>query len=294
MDILNEARVGELSERSVRILREHARDCSNGVSTCCPPLIPLVEIKTEEEEEKEDTKLEVIDVDEDKPTNASANKKNKSKSTKKKSAAQKKKKTANKKRKSIKNYIRPTLLECKNAVVDRLNQSELSKLDGQNVRYKSRDQAMNQVYKAQLKHCQAPEVLNLKVGAHVILLKNIDSDKGLVNGVRGIVEDFALTSRPSDLPREYRKTEFPVVVFDSVPKKEIKSANDEGDEDDEDDEDEAVTKTIEPAEWTNKVGDMIVSSRWQVPLRLGYEPYIFFYFLDTIHGGNCSKIYHFQ
>jgi len=129
---------------------------------------------------------------------------------------------------------------------------------------------MNQVYKAQLKHCQAPEVLNLKVGAHVILLKNIDSDKGLVNGVRGIIEDFALSSRPSDLPREYRKTEFPVVVFDSVPKKKINSTNDQDDEDDEDDEDEAITKTIEPTEWTNKVGDLIVSSRWQVPLRLGY------------------------
>jgi len=152
---------------------------------------------------------------------------------------------------------KPTLLECRNAAVDRHNQRELSILSGETILYKSRDRAMTKSYEAQLKHCQAPEMLSLKVGATVILLKNIDPEKGLVNGVRGVVEDFRLHSKPSELPREYKRMELPVVRFDPIRKCHNES-------------EKIDASIVLPSEWTNKIGADIVSSRHQIPLRLGY------------------------
>ena len=46
-------------------------------------------------------------------------------------------------------------------------------------------------YLASLKtNCTAPLTLELRVGAQVILLKNLAPDVGLVNGARGVVESF--------------------------------------------------------------------------------------------------------
>jgi hypothetical protein len=47
-----------------------------------------------------------------------------------------------------------------------------------------------------LKNCQAPQSLTLKVGAQVILLKNLSQEEGLVNGARGIVVAFRRSQDP--------------------------------------------------------------------------------------------------
>jgi ATP-dependent DNA helicase PIF1 len=86
--------------------------------------------------------------------------------------------------------IIPTLLECRNKNVDQANEREMAKLKGDTHTFHARDRAIADNYKGQLKQCQAPAVLELKVGAQVMLLKNVDLDKGLANGSRGVVVRF--------------------------------------------------------------------------------------------------------
>lgn len=155
--------------------------------------------------------------------------------------------------------IRPTLLESRNSQVDRANTVEMNKLPGEVRRFKSKDKTSHSMYEKMLQHCQAPEMLELKVGAQVICLKNLDPENGIVNGSRGIIVDFKTAKNQSDLPREFRKMELPVVKFQAIDGPGGKSGDEEG-----------PTKLIEPAEWTNKVGDATVSSRHQIPLRLAW------------------------
>ena len=58
-----------------------------------------------------------------------------------------------------KEKIIPTLLECRNRDVDRANEREMAKLPGEIATFKSRDKAMNDAMKAQLKHCQVRELI---------------------------------------------------------------------------------------------------------------------------------------
>ena len=161
-----------------------------------------------------------------------------------------------------------TKLECKNAIVDRLNKMELDKLPGETYTYKAKDTCLNKMYEGQLKSgCQAPEVLELKVGATVMLLKNLDPARGLVNGIRGVVVRFQKESLdPDGYPpqrQSSKREEVPVIRFESL--KRRTNPDQEGDE-----EDEPKIVEIKREEFSNKIGDVEVSSRKQIPLRLGY------------------------
>ena len=57
-----------------------------------------------------------------------------------------------------KGKIIPTLLECRNREVDKANEREMHKLPGEIHSYKSRDKAINETMKAQLKHCQGKRI----------------------------------------------------------------------------------------------------------------------------------------
>ena len=155
--------------------------------------------------------------------------------------------------------IKPTLLECRNRDVDKANQREMNSLPGKVHSFSARDRGLNDTYKAQLKHCQAPATLDLKVGAQVMLLKNIDLEKGLANGSRGVVVRFQRPHNQSELPTGFKKIMLPVVRFDSI---KAVGKTEEGDGSSEDNE-----FVIHPEEWTNKMGDQTVSSRVQIPLR---------------------------
>ena len=68
-----------------------------------------------------------------------------------------------------KEKIIPTLLECRNREVDKANEREMAKLPGETHTFKSRDKAIQESYKSQLKHCAAPPQLDLKVRLILLL-----------------------------------------------------------------------------------------------------------------------------
>lgn len=89
--------------------------------------------------------------------------------------------------------IRPTKLFTHRASVDEINSRHLEELPGDLVRIQAYDSGDP---KALLAACSAPQVLFLKKGAQVMLSKNLNGRKGLVNGARGVVEDFTPSGQP--------------------------------------------------------------------------------------------------
>lgn len=109
------------------------------------------------------------------------------------------------------NGIEPTLLYSRNKEVDKLNAKRLKQLKGEEVVYDGEDDVIPQgedgsAYRLANKkflweapfwrNCQAAKTLKLKVGAQVMLLRNLDlksgSDRMLVNGSRGVVIGFRI------------------------------------------------------------------------------------------------------
>ena len=101
-----------------------------------------------------------------------------------------------------KHGIKATKLYSTNYDVDRVNEEELDKLVSDDVEFleyemevyvtNTKDQYQENKFK---KNCNAPEILQICVGAQVMLLTNLDVANGLVNGSRGIVTKFV-----DDLP----------------------------------------------------------------------------------------------
>eukprot|EP01034_Spumella_vulgaris_P032213 gene32213-39778_t len=102
-----------------------------------------------------------------------------------------------------------------------------------------------------LKECtKAPQRLELKVGAQVMLLKNISTAKGLVNGARGTV--IAIDER-RDISSYFPY--LPTVRFET-----ILGGSERGEE----------TMVISHESWDIQQGDDILASRIQLPLMLAW------------------------
>lgn len=101
--------------------------------------------------------------------------------------------------------IAPTELYSINAVVEIVNAQKLEKLPGTPVQYVATDSRsmgcnmkLEDITKRFDTDTRVPRKLCLKVGAQVMLIKNIDS--GLVNGSRGVVVGFQNRQADSDCP----------------------------------------------------------------------------------------------
>lgn len=83
------------------------------------------------------------------------------------------------------------------ADVERTNKLFLGKLEGDTHQYTARDSGKAGALEFLKKNCPASELVELKVGARVVLLANLDAEHGLVNGACGTVVDFKNVGLPT-------------------------------------------------------------------------------------------------
>lgn len=105
--------------------------------------------------------------------------------------------------------------------------------------FRATDTYENEGLRKLLENLPVPAVLTLRIGAQVILLKNLDTKNELVNGAQGIVESFS--------PGADKTAMYPVVRFKS-----------------------GVVAKIESDTWSIESGGKVVASRSQVPLGLSW------------------------
>lgn len=87
--------------------------------------------------------------------------------------------------------IVPTVLFCKNVDVDVMNARGIARLEEKEYKFPAVDKYLNdtckELYSGSFTYQSS---LTLKVGAQVMLIKNLDVEKKLVNGSRGVITDI--------------------------------------------------------------------------------------------------------
>jgi ATP-dependent DNA helicase PIF1 len=121
-----------------------------------------------------------------------------------------------------------------NVDVDRVNMEMLGKIDAPEQNFQMRSEGNTILVSILTKGCLSPEMLTLKVGAHVMCTKN-NQTAGYVNGTQGIVTSFE------------RGNGYPII-----------RTNDN------------KIITIEPKDWTVEENGKVKASITQVPLRLAW------------------------
>lgn len=90
--------------------------------------------------------------------------------------------------KKRKDGILPTRLDCLNVDADKNNLIELNKMDGEEFVFNAIDKGTGNYLRDIQYNCIAQKELKLKIGAQVMLIKNLSET--LVNGSRGIITGF--------------------------------------------------------------------------------------------------------
>lgn len=151
--------------------------------------------------------------------------------------------------------IVPTKLFPTNKDVDSINQTELNRLPGECEPVYERHIEGTDKYKKQLEAgMKAPRELFLKIGAQVMLLRNLSVLEGLVNGTRGVVVGFSEELGETYGSALFPKRSLPIVEFD------IRVGN----------RTEKLTKPIKEEEWKLEIGGKTWASFLQIPLMLAW------------------------
>jgi ATP-dependent DNA helicase PIF1 len=150
----------------------------------------------------------------------------------------------------------PTLLFSRNVDVDAMNEKALAELDGPAHRYVADDAGHSDYINLIRNNCPAPQVLELKLGAQVLLLKNLDLSRGLCNGSRGVVVGF---THVRDLQGLDATSEEVAKRFDVYPK--VAFFNESGN---------AAVVHVFADTWNVEERGVTLASRSQLPLRLAW------------------------
>ena len=108
--------------------------------------------------------------------------------------------------------------------------------------------------------CPAQKKVVLRLGAQVILLKNVDQNCGLVNGCRGVVKGFTKDGSQLPIVEFYVGRKYPGSSITSSLSSSSTSSQRQP----------VITRTVRRTTWESKSGSTVLASREQIPLRLAY------------------------
>lgn len=139
--------------------------------------------------------------------------------------------------------------------VEQWNKTEMSKIAGDEYVWVASDTGLPGEVDQLDRSCLAAREVRLKIGAPVLLLKNLDLKKGLVNGRQGIVVKFI--ERVSE--DAHIDPENP--LFHVIPNHALLPVVQFG----------TIEQVIEPVEWSWGVGFKKSATRQQIPLMLAHS-----------------------
>lgn len=90
-----------------------------------------------------------------------------------------------------KTAIKPTILSTHNILVERINHDKLNSLVSKEVTYEAKFSGASDKIELLRRNCLARELLTLKIGSQVMMLKNTHHRDGIINGSTGIVVGFS-------------------------------------------------------------------------------------------------------
>ena len=157
---------------------------------------------------------------------------------------------------AARSLTKPTSIYALNKNVDEVNFRELARCEGTAVDYTAIDSGEEPFISTLRSSCIAPTALSLKVGAQVMLIKNLDAEKGLVNGARGFVSRFV--------------NGVPEVTFSVSAHAKSKNTTGDAAGASTDAVSDDISMVLQPQEWTLELGSRVVATRQQIPLKLAY------------------------
>lgn len=132
--------------------------------------------------------------------------------------------------------IKPVILHTHNSNADAINNENLLNISEELHSWSAIDNGDERGIRLLQQNCIAPDLLNLKKGAQVMLLVNVSPENGLANGSLGVVTGYSSIG-------------FPIVRFENKDHTEMEVAR---------------------SSWEIKEDGKVIATRSQVPLRLAY------------------------